>query len=297
VPASTHAVPPRALVLLAILTFVWGTNWPLFPLAMREISVWTFRAVSMFAGGLVLLAVARIRGETLTVSRQYWPTMIAIALLYFVIWNIASASATLLIPSGQTAVLGFTMPLWAALISWLVFREPIKPRLLVAILLGGASVVLLMVPGLAAYAQAPLGFALGLIGGLGWAIGTLIMKRHPVTASPIVATGWQILIAAFPISIVALVHGDRQWFVPSWQSIAIVTYITLVPLSIGNVCWFSIVRALPANLAGLTTIMVPVLAMITGKLVLDEPLGLLQLGAIACSVAALSLALYRPTTH
>ena len=46
----TQRIPPRALVLLPILWLVWGTNWPLFPLATREVSVWTFRAVSVFVG-------------------------------------------------------------------------------------------------------------------------------------------------------------------------------------------------------------------------------------------------------
>ena len=47
------AVPRRALVLLVILMIVWGTNWPLFSLAVREISVWTFRSVSVTIAGLL----------------------------------------------------------------------------------------------------------------------------------------------------------------------------------------------------------------------------------------------------
>ena len=57
--APSNAIPPRALVLLAIITLVWGTNWSLFPLVVREVSVWTFRAVGVFIAGLVLLGVAR----------------------------------------------------------------------------------------------------------------------------------------------------------------------------------------------------------------------------------------------
>ena len=37
-PALTRTtLPPRALLLLVVLTLVWGTNWPLFPLAVREV--------------------------------------------------------------------------------------------------------------------------------------------------------------------------------------------------------------------------------------------------------------------
>ena len=41
-------------MLLAILTLVWGTNWSLFPLVVREVSVWTFRAVGVFIAGITL---------------------------------------------------------------------------------------------------------------------------------------------------------------------------------------------------------------------------------------------------
>ena len=111
---AAGAVPRRALVLLALLTLVWGTNWPLFPLVMREISVWTFRAVSVTGSGLLLLLVARLRGQSLAVPRRYWATITTATFFYLVVWNIASAYSAILIPSGQSAVLGFTMPLWAA---------------------------------------------------------------------------------------------------------------------------------------------------------------------------------------
>ena len=42
---SNQAIPRRAVVLMVVLTLVWVTNWPLFAFAVREISVWTFRAV------------------------------------------------------------------------------------------------------------------------------------------------------------------------------------------------------------------------------------------------------------
>jgi drug/metabolite transporter (DMT)-like permease len=291
---TARAIPPRALLLLVILTLVWGTNWPLFPLAVREVSVWTFRAVALAVAGVTLLAVARLRGQSLAIPRDQWLTICIATFFYLVLWNIASTYSAILIPSGQSAVLGFTMPLWAALIAWAVLGERLSRRLLLAVLLGGAAVVLLMLPSLSSYAQAPLGFALGLLAGLGWAVGTLILKRSDVKVPATVLTGWQLLITAVPITIGAFVFGDGDWFVPSWQSIAVIGYIALVPMCIGNVCWFAIVGMLPTNVAGLSSVMVPVVAMVSGAIVHGEPLGPMQWLAMACSVGALSLALLRP---
>ena len=64
-PPVRQAIPRRALVLLAVLTLVWGTNWPLFPYAVREVSVWTFRAVAVLGAGLGL---RRMRVSPLQVS-------------------------------------------------------------------------------------------------------------------------------------------------------------------------------------------------------------------------------------
>lgn len=289
--AAAPTIPRRALALLALLTLIWGTNWALFPLALREVSVWTFRAVSTLGAGLVLLAVARARGLPLAIPRRHWPALGCATAFYLVLWNVASAYAALMIPSGQAAVLGFTMPLWAALFGWLALGERLGPRLLLAMALGAAAVGLLAWRSLGAYAQAPLGVALALLAGIGWALGTMVLKRRSVDVPALVLTGWQLLAAALPIGLVALWRGDGAWFLPSAGSLALIAYITLVPVALGNAAWFAIVGLLPTSVAGLSSILVPVVAMVSGALVHGEPLGAAQWAAMACCAAALRLAL------
>lgn len=288
-PRSEVAI--RTLPLVVVLTIVWGTNWSLFPLAVREVSVWTFRAVTLMASGLCLLALARLRGMPTRIAREHWGALVGASMLYFVIWNVASTYSAILIPSGQAAILGFTMPLWTVLVAWLLFGDLPSPRLLVAVGLAALGVILLAIPARHAYADSPAGFALGLAAGLGWALGTIVLKRANVAAPPLVLTAWQLLIAAVPLGIVALWRGGGQWFLPSWPSILLLTYITLVPMAVGNAAWFAIVGRLPASVAGLSSVMVPIVAMVTGAIVHGEPLGPYQLGAMLCCAGALLLAL------
>lgn len=281
----------RTLLLLAVLTLVWGTNWPLFPLVLREVSVWTFRSVSMTGAALLLLALARLRGQPLAIARRHWKALALAATCNLVVWNLASALAAVLIPSGQAAVLGFTMPVWAALIGWAVLGERLSWRRWVAVALAGCGVALLASASWAAYAQAPLGLALGLLSALSWAVGTLILKRAGVEAPATVVAGWQLLLASLPVTAGALLLAPAapQW--PSLATVALIAYITIVPMGVGNVAWFSIVHLLPASLAGLSSILVPVVAMLSGAIVHGEPLGPVQLAAMACCAAALALAL------
>lgn len=283
----------KALPLVLVLTLVWGTNWALFPLAVREVSVWTFRAVSLTGAGGLLLAFARARGIALAIPRRYWPAVTAAALVYLVVWNLASTYAAILIPSGQAAILGFTMPLWTVLVAWLAFGERPTARMWIAVALAASGVALLAIPARTAYATAPAGFLLGLLAGLGWAVGTLILKRASVPVPALVLTGWQLLIAAVPLAAGAVWLGHGQGHAVSMQTWLVIAYITIVPMAVGNAAWFSIVRLLPASVAGLSSVMVPVVAMITGAIAYGEPLGPYQLGAMACSAAALGLALAR----
>ncbi len=293
----TQAIPARAVVLLAILTLVWGTNWPLFPIVLREMSVWTFRFVSLGVGGVLLLAVARARGQPLSVPRKHWAVMLASALAFLLVWNVASAYSAKLIPSGQAAVLGFTMPLWAALLAWAFMGQRLSARLLLALGLGVASVALLMSKSFAAYADAPLGLGLGLLAAVGWAVGTLILKRWPIDVPATVLTGWQLLLTAVPIGVGTLLFADLSMPWPSWPTLALLAYITVVPMCIGNLCWFAIVGMLPANVAGLSSVAVPVVAMLAGAVVHGEPLGPAQWLAMACSAAALWLTVMKPAAQ
>jgi drug/metabolite transporter (DMT)-like permease len=152
---------------------------------------------------------------------------------------------------------------------------------------------LIVVPSFRDYADAPLGFVLGLTGGAGWALGTIVLKRGSVAVSASVLTGWQLLITALPCSIGAAWFGDWQWFVPSTQSLIVIAYITVVPILIGNVCWIAIVGLLPTQVAGLSAIAVPMVAMVSGALMHGEPLGLTQWLAMACTALALGLLLVK----
>lgn len=289
-----NPVTARTIPLVVVLTLLWGTNWALFPLALAEVSVWTFRAVTLVVSGVILLGLARLRGQSLAVPRAAWRVLVAASFVYLVVWNVATAFAAILIPSGQAAILAFTMPAWTVLVMWAGFGDRPSPRLLLAVTLSVVGVGLLGYAARGAYAGAPLGFAMGLLAALGWAVGTVILKRANLRLPPLVTAGWQLLIAAAFTVPIALALGSGPWFVPSWTSILVIGYISIVPMTFGNAAWFAIVGLLPANVSGLSSIMVPMVAMVTGAIAHHEPLGAYQLGAMACCAAAMGLALYRP---
>jgi len=286
-----NKVSPRVLALLATLTLVWGTNWPLFAIALREMPVATFRTFVLSAAILTLWLVMRLRGASFAVAKGRWPHLIAASMLNITIWNIATSLAVLYLPSGHASVLSYTMPLWVALIGFVVFRQPLTGRLLLAILIGAAAVAALMAPSFASYANAPQGLFWGLCAGFCWAIGTFVMKRTSWPGMGLSLTFWQIVASWPPIALGMVVLDGWPKEMPSTAAILATVYTGAIPMALGTATWFTLVKLLPTQVAALSSIAIPILAVISGVIALHEPLSWLQAIAIGSTVISLWLAL------
>ena len=284
-------VSPKVLALLGALTLVWGTNWPLVRIALDELPVWTFRTIVMCVAVIMLTAILVIRGESFAVPKGKWPALIVASVMNVGVWNIATSLAVLYIPSGHASVLAYTMPLWVALLGFVVFGQRLTPRLLAAILIGAAAVVALMAPNFRDYAQAPWGLFWGLLAGFCWAIGTFIVKRTSWPGMGLSLTFWQVIICLPPIALGMLLIDGLPTHWPSAKALTATIYTGAIPMALGTATWFALVKLLPAQVAALSSIAIPIVAIVSGILILHEPLSALQAVAIASTVISLWLAL------
>jgi drug/metabolite transporter (DMT)-like permease len=284
-------VSPKVLALLALLTLVWGTNWPLFRIALDELPVLTFRSITMIVGALTLTVILLVRGDSFAVPKGKWPALIAASATNILIWNIATSLAVLYIPSGHASVLAYTMPLWVALIGFAAFGQRLTGRLLAAIAIGAIAVLALMLPNFRSYEGAPAGLFWGLFAGFCWAIGTFIVKRTAWQGMGLSLTFWQVVISLPPILLGALVIDGLPDHWPSAKALTATIYTGAIPMALGTATWFALVKLLPAQVAALSSIAIPIVAIVSGVLLLHEPLSMLQAVAIASTVVALWLAL------
>src|SRR5258708_4475889 len=286
-----NRVSPKALALLAALTLVWGTNWPLFKIALDDLPVLTFRAIVLVVAILVLTTILLMRGESFAVPKGKWPALIAAWAMNMFVWQIATSLAVLYIPSGHASVLAYTMPLWVALIGFAAFGQRLTGRLMAAILIGAAAVLALMLPNFQSYEQAPAGLFWGLFAGFCWAVGTFIVKRTSWPGMGLSLTFWQIVISLPPVALGALVIDGLPDHWPSAKALVATVYTGAIPNALGTAAWFALVKLLPAQVAALSSIAIPIVAIVSGMLILNEPLSALQTLAIASTVVSLWLAL------
>jgi len=110
----------RDLVLLACLTLAWGLNWPIMKFGVQDLAPLYYRVLCIGGGVLFLWAYVRWAGIALRVPRADWPLLVKLAIPNVVVWHVLLIIALKLLPAGRSAILGYTMPVWAVLFGlWL----------------------------------------------------------------------------------------------------------------------------------------------------------------------------------
>src|SRR5471030_1047744 len=128
IPTNHQRMPPKLWWTLIGLTFAWGFNWTAMKVALADFTPWIFRSLCVFFGSLILFAFARASGNDLRVPRVLWPKLATLAFFNVTCWNMMIAFGLAMIPSGRSAILAFTMPVWSVPLSAWLLAEKITPR-------------------------------------------------------------------------------------------------------------------------------------------------------------------------
>jgi drug/metabolite transporter (DMT)-like permease len=90
-----------AIALLAFVTFAWGLAWPVTKVAVEQVPVWHLRAGTTLIGGLAMLALARLMGDTVAVPRKELAWLALLAQFNVTGWCLFSAYGVSLIKKIQ----------------------------------------------------------------------------------------------------------------------------------------------------------------------------------------------------
>lgn len=293
-PHKTAVIPPFAIFLLAMLALLWGLNWPVMKLSLAEYPPFVFRAIAGISAALGLFAMAKANGRTLRVPRAEWKGLVIVSLLNMSVWNIAVLYGVDLMESGRAAILAYTMPLWATLTgAWLV-KEPLKIRSVLALGLGLVGMCLLFFGDDRAISGDPLGPVLVVLAAISWGTGTAAVKYFRFSMSVTVLTGWQQMLGALPIAVIAILWDYQN--MP--ESVTLVPTLGLVyNMTITGIfcywAYFNVVTMLPVVVSTVGTLMVPVVGVAADALIFGTVPGIVDYAALAAVVSAVFLVMTR----
>src|SRR5256885_6435555 len=97
-----------------------------------------------------------------------------------VLWNALPIFAIPMLSSGRAAILGYTMPIFSAVLGSLFFHDRLAPRAWAGVAAALAGVLLLLWHEVGALGSRPIGVGLMLAAALSWAFGTQKLRRAEV---------------------------------------------------------------------------------------------------------------------
>lgn len=292
-----HRLSPRQLSSLVLLTLCWGLNWPVMKTGVTGFPPLTFRAASMLLGvpvlalGLVMLKVP------FAIPRRHWKEMALLTLTNMLVWHVCIILAVRQLSSGRAAILGYTMPIFSALIGALLFQAKLAPRVWAGVAAAALGVTLLLWHEFTGLAGHPVGVVLALFAAAVWALGTQLLRHTRIELQTLTLTFWMTVATAVVMTVLAVAFERDQWQPPPAPVGWAILYNAVLIFGYAHAAWFSLARSLPPVASTLSVMFIPVLGVFSGALLLGEVLHWQDWAAVALMVAAIASVLWPPRTR
>jgi len=293
-PAAMVQVSAGALVPVAILTLVWGCNWPVLKMGVTEMAPLTFRALTLPFAALGLLLVTLLSGDSIRVPRPLWPKVATLAFFNITGWNALVLFGLQQLPAGRSAILAYTMPIWSVLFSLALLHEPLSKRRMVGMALGMLGMAVLLGDDVRNFQRAPTAALLILGAAIAWAFGTVLLRKWKVPIPQNSLSGWMMLLGWAPIALLAPFFAPGPMHAPSGAAWFAILYNIFLAGTLAHWAWFTLVRTLPVAISSMSSLPVPIVGVFAGMLVLGEKPGPGEWTALALVVAAMIAVLWSP---
>jgi drug/metabolite transporter (DMT)-like permease len=281
--SSIRRVKP--LLALAILSLIWGYNWVVMKQTLQFIDPFTFSALRSILGSLAVFVLLFGLGRSSSPG-SFWGVLV-LGLIQTTAFVTLSTTALITGGAGKTAVLVYTMPLWLMVLAWPILGERIKGLQWIAVVLAGAGLLLVLQPW--RLQTTLMSAVLALLGALCWAISGIWVKRlrARVKVDLLPLTAWQLLLGSLPLVVFA---GFQQAPV-TWSPylIGALIYNAVPATAVAWLLWLYALHELPAGVAGMGTLMTPMVGVLAAWLQLGEQPGFVDAAGIASIFGGLTV--------
>jgi drug/metabolite transporter (DMT)-like permease len=288
----------RLVAAFAAVYLIWGTGYLAIQVAMETLPPFTSAGMRFFVAGMIMIAWLRLRGQPLP-PRVHWRTGILSSAIMFLGSGGSIVWGAQYLPSGIVALLNATLPLWMVLLEWLVYHHA-RPDLPTAtgLIFGMSGMALLAgpdaaIPGGGFYIPA---LVVVLLAPLWWAFGSLLTRRRLAGLSPLTTIAMQLPIGGLLLLLFGMLNGE--WAALDLGAVSLRSWLALLFLifgssiaAFGSFSWLMRVDD-PARVTTYAFVN-PVIALILGVLLVQEPFTARTAAAAALVLSGVVLIIYR----
>lgn len=283
------ALKGGALVAYLVVCVVWGSTYLAIRIGVERLPPFLFAGIRFAIAGVLLLAVARALGHRLPRRWADWRTQIVVGLLLLAGGNASVVWAEQYVTSGAASIFVVTVALWIAFFDALLpgGKSDLNWRVLVGLALGFAGTGLLVGASPAEILRADLRGPLALTAAsASWALGSVYFKRRPGETNPYVASSLQMLAGGTFVTLVGLLLGEAQVWRFSAVGVGALAYLVVFGSIVGYSAYTYALRHAPATIVGTYAYVNPVVAVLLGWAILDEPVSVRTFAAMGLILGA-----------
>ncbi|WP_424244210.1 drug/metabolite transporter (DMT)-like permease [Elusimicrobium posterum] len=249
-----------ALAGLLILTLIWSYNWVVMKSVLQYMGALEFAALRCLSGAALLFLTLIIMRKRLA-PPPLKPTLL-VGLLQTAGMTGFTQLALIAGGAGKTAVITYAMPFWVIILAAIVLKEKTTNIQKAAFAIAAAGLLFVIRPW-DGQGGTVISSLIALLAGIMWAGGSVVFKKvHNRKGIELVNfTAWQMLVGAIILCVAALVTHKEPitWNIHVFKALA---YNAVLATALAWMLWLYILRTLPAGIAGLSTLLVPVLSVL-----------------------------------
>jgi drug/metabolite transporter (DMT)-like permease len=275
---TTRPARWKTLLAFAIIYLVWGSTFLAIRIGVREVPPLLLAGMRFFAAGIVLYAWMRATG-TASPSRREWASVTLLAVLIFLVDYGLVFWAEQRVPSGITAVMLATIPVFTALAEILILRtQRLTLRLGIALLVGLAGVGVLVSRSVS-FGDAPIersGALALVVGAISWSLASVLSRKLSLPQSKVMSSGAQMLVGGILLLLAAAMFGEFRRF--HAREVSARAWLALVYLIVaGSIIAFTayvwLIHHESPTKVGTYAYVNPVVAVLLGYFLAGEALG------------------------
>ncbi len=293
-----HKLSSRQWTVLVLLTIVWGINWPIMKLGVTGFPPLTFRTLCMWLGTPVLGVALLAMRVPLRIEREHWPELLVLAVFNMFIWHGLIIIAVQSLSSGRAAILGYSMPMFSAVLGAMFFGNRLAGRAWTGVGAATLGVVLLLWHEITNLSGRPLGVLLALGAASTWALGTQLLRRTKMPVPTLAISFWMTVLTTVVMTVLAVVFEQDRWVAPSSTTWGSILFNAVLVFGFAQTAWFYLARSLPPVASTLSVMLIPVVGVFSGALWLGEVIHWQDWAAVVLMVVSIAAVLWpaRKTT-
>jgi len=260
--------------MLAVVVIIWGANWVNMKIGLQYATPMNylfqrlFFSTFMIAPFLLLLKNGIRKDSKVIVNVTILCVIYAVSIIFLML-GLESES------SGISAIVTFTQPLFVFGLSAVFLKNEITRTKVAGVLVGFAGIGIIYLEKVGSSGGTVLSILFLLLSALTWAITIVYYKKISDVVHPYWISFSQVAIGSIVVLPFALMTGGIKLIFELPYILSIV-YLTVLSTVLAFFIWFYLLKNEDATTVSSSSLMIPVIALISGMFILGETVNLYQ---------------------